>query len=434
MSSTIPDDERTLDVGTPGSGPAITWRNPRKGFLFFLGFAAIGAGMAQLTPAVLTLSIKAQAIDPRNGTTVLSIVIAIGAILALIAFPLFGRLSDRTTSRLGRRRPWILLGAILIAAGAPIILAAHNTAVLTIGWILTTVGYSSVTVAVTSLIPDQFEPLKRGPASAIVGISLPVGALVGLFIAQAVSPNLAAMILLPAAVAVVGAVVFVVVLNDRAISKAELPPFGVRAFFSTFWVNPARHPSFALAWFSRLCIFLGIAAVNAYQAFYLIIALHFKVTEVAGAIFLSTLALTISSLVLAPIAGKISDRIGRRKPFVIAAAVIFTVGLFIVANAHDFGTFIIAMAVMGVGQGVYLAVDVALITQILPDPENPGQAVGVMNLANNLPGSIIPAIAPAVLAIGASAAAPQNFTSLFLFGAIAGIVGALLIIPIRGVK
>jgi hypothetical protein len=44
------------DSGAPGGG----WVSPRKGFLFFLGFAAIGAGMASLVPAVLTLSLKAR--------------------------------------------------------------------------------------------------------------------------------------------------------------------------------------------------------------------------------------------------------------------------------------------------------------------------------------------------------------------------------------
>ncbi|MET1074687.1 MAG: MFS transporter, partial [Umezawaea sp.] len=286
----------------------------------------------------------------------------------------------------------------------------------------------------SAVIPDQLAPHRRGPASAILGLSLPVGAVVGLFIAQLVSPNLAAMILLPAAIAVVGCVLFAAVLPDRRLAAAERPPFGARDLLGTFWVNPLRDKDFAWAWLSRLLIFLGVAAIQAYQAFYLIIVLHFAPEEVAGAVFLSTLVLTAAALLFAPAAGKVSDRVGRRKPFVIAAALIFATGLLLAAFASSFPMFLVAMGVVGLGQGVYFAVDIALVTQILPDPANPAKDLGLMNIANTLPASIVPALAPAILSIGASAEAPRNFAALFTFGAIAGLVGAVLILPIRKAK
>jgi MFS family permease len=410
------------------------WTNPRKGFLFFLGFAAIGAGMASLVPAVLTLSLKAAQLDAQHATTVLSVVVGVGSVFSLIAFPALGRISDRTTGRLGRRRPFLLLGALLFAVGAIGIILATNTLLLTLANIVTAVGYSSAAVAFTAVIPDQFAPNCRGPASALVGLSLPVGAVTGLFIAQLVSPNLPLMILLPAGIGALGAVLLAVRLTDRQLSAAERPHFGWTQFFSTFWVNPLRAPNYAWAWWSRLLLFLGVAAIQAYQAFYLIMVLHFAPTAVAGAVFLSTLVLTGAALLLAPVAGKLSDRIGRRKPFVITAAVIFAIGLTLASSASSFPAFLVAMGVVGAGQGVYMAVDIALVTEVLPDPNNPAKDLGIMNLASTLPGTIIPAIAPAVLAIGASTQHPQNFTALFLLGAIAGVLGAALILPIRKVR
>ena len=413
---------------------AGAWPNPRNGFLFFLGFAAIGAGMASLVPAVLTLSLKAAQIDAANATTVLSVVVGVGSVFSLVAFPALGRLSDRTTGRFGRRRPFLLLGALLFALGAIGIIAAQNTLTLTLANILTAVGYSSAAVSFTAAIPDQLSPERRGPASAIVGLSLPVGAVTGLFIAQLVSPNLAAMVLIPAGIAVAGAVLFAVKLGDRRLSAAEKPHFGWTQFLTTFWVSPRQSPNYAWAWFSRLLLFLGVAAIQAYQAFYLIMVLHFSPEEVAKAVFLSTLVLTAAALIFASAAGKVSDRIGRRKPFVITAAVIFAVGLTLASFADSFPAFLVAIGVVGVGQGVYMAVDIALVTQVLPDPDNPAKDLGIMNLASTLPGTIVPTVAPAVLAIGASAANPQNFTALFLFGAIAGLLGAILIVPIRRVR
>jgi MFS family permease len=249
-----------------------------------------------------------------------------------------------------------------------------------------------------------------------------------------VQSSLAWEIFAPAVVAIIGVVLFAIRMQDRPITKDQRPPFSFVIFISTFWTNPVKNPNFAWAWFSRLLIFFGVAAVQAYQAFYLIFKLGFSPVTVGGAVFLSTLVLTAGALIFAPIAGKVSDVVGRRKPFVVVAALIFAIGLLIVTFANSYPAFLGAMAVIGVGQGVYFAVDLALVSQILPDQKNPAKDMGIIGLASTLPSSIVPAIAPAVLLIGASASNHQNFPALFLTGAIAAIIGAVLIFPIRAVK
>lgn len=413
--------------------PLQDWPNPRGGFLFFLGFAAIGAGMAQLVPAVLTLSLKAEAIDHGNATTLLSIVMAISGMAALISAPIFGRISDRLTTRLGRRRPLLIVGAVLMATGAPVTYSAGSLGSLIIGNVLTFLGVAAVTVACTAILADQYSPDHRGPASALIGLSLPVGAVIGLFLAQLVAGSLLAQFIIPAAIGVIGVILLAVRLPDRAITKDQVPTFTAREFFGTFWVNPVKHSSFGWAWWSRLLIFFGIAAVQAYQAFYLIIALHFSIAGVSTAVFLSTLVLTIMALIFAPIASKISDRVRRRKPFVIVAALVFAIGLIVVTFATSYPMFLVAIGIIGLGQGVYMAVDLALVSEILPDRHNIAKDMGIMGLASTLPQSIVPAVAPVLLAIGASAAHPQNFPALFFTGAVAGLLGAALILPIRGV-
>ncbi|MFJ1758834.1 MFS transporter [Amycolatopsis sp. NPDC088138] len=407
---------------------------PRRGFLFFFAFAAVGAGMAVLVPAVLTLSVKATLLDPAGATTMVSIVTSISALCSLVAFPVFGRLSDRTTGRFGRRRPFLLLGAVLFTLGAIGLQLGTTTFALTVAASCTTVGASAATVAFTSVIPDQLPPDRRGPASAVVGLALPVGAVVGLFIAQLVAPNLPAMILLPAGLAVLGTLLLTFTMRDRRLSPEERPAFAWRDLPRTFWVNPVRHPNFGFTWLSRLLIFFGVAAIQAYQAFYLMNVFHISPAGIANAVFLSTLVLTGAALLFAPLAGKISDRIGRRKPFVVTAAVIFGIGLLFATFTSTYPLFLVAMGIIGLGQGVYFAVDIALITQVLPNPDDTAKDLGLMNLAGNLPTSIVPALAPAILAIGASAAVPQNFPALFIAGAVAGLLGAVLILPIRKVR
>ena len=416
------------------STPRDGWTNPRNGFLVLLAIGTITAAMALLVPGVLTLSLKSQIIDPAHPANLLSLAQAVAGVAQLISFPLIGRFSDRSLSRFGRRRPFLLLGGVLIAVGTLGLLIAQNAGVLVVANVVLAIGYSAIAVSAISVIADQLAPKRRGPASAVVGLSLPVGALLGLFIAQLVSPNLALMILLPGALGVLGPIVLALLLKDRTIVPDERPVFSARAILDTYWVNPAGSPAFALAWWSRLLIFFGVSAIQAYQVFYLIAILHFSPAAVANAVFLSTLVLTVTALVFSAIAAKISDVIGRRKPFVIVAALVFTVGLLLAANAHSFGAFLVAIGVTGVGQGVYLAVDIALATQVVPDPSNPAKDLGIMNLASTLPQALVPALAPALLAIGASVAVPQNYPALFIAGAVAGLIGAVLIIPIRKVR
>ncbi|MFJ4618956.1 MFS transporter [Streptomyces sp. NPDC088812] len=407
---------------------------PRPGFLLLLAAAVASVYGVLLSNTILTLSLKATEIDAQGATTVLSVVVGIGSVFSIVGFPVVGRLSDRTLSRLGRRRPYLFAGAVLIALGAVATVAAGDKATLTAGYIITTLGSVSALVACTALVPDQFPPAERGLPSAVLGLGAPIGAVLGLFLAQLVQPDLAAMIYLPAGVAVVAVLALALTARDRRLTREERPAFSGREFLGTFWVNPLKHPAYGWAWCSRLMIFFGVGAVNGYQAFYLIMVHHIDPATVGTSIFVASLLSTGLSLVFAPLFGKVSDLAGRRKPFVIASAIVFAAGLGITAAATTFPMFLVAVAVMGVGQGVYFAVDYALVLDVLPDPDNPAKDLGIMNLANSLPTSIVPAVAPTLLAYGATASNPQNFTTLFLAGTAAAVLGALLVLPIKGVK
>ncbi|GLY28132.1 MFS transporter [Kineosporia sp. NBRC 101731] len=420
------------EMAGPGTA-MLDRRSGDPGVLFHLLLAAVmfTVNGALLSVSVLTLSLKAAQIDSGRATTVLSLVASVGAVATVVLYPLVGRLSDRTPGRFGRRRPYLLFGAVLIALGGACLAAAGTIAMLVVGYVLLSIGYVSTLVVASALVPDQVPEDRRGPSSAIVGLGTPVGAVLGLFLAQLVASDLTAMILLPSGLAAAACLAMVVLVSDRPSHRVEAPLLGLADVLSTYWVNPLRYPAFAFAWVSRLLLFLGVSAVNAYQAFYLIMVLHVSPAAVAGKIFLATVVLTAASMVTAPVATRLSERMGLRKPFVISAAVVFAVGLGLVSSAHSFGMFLLAMLVLGAGQGVYLAVDFALVTQVLPDPENPAKDLGIMNLANTLPSSLVPAVAPALLAIGSSG---QNFTALFVAGTVAALLGAVAVVPIRGIR
>ncbi|WP_168929587.1 MFS transporter [Nocardioides sp. GY 10127] len=410
--------------------------DPGTGFVAVLALASTLLFGALLSVGILTLPLQATAIDAATSTTTIAIANGFAGVAALVLNPVVGRLSDRTSSRWGRRRPYLVAGALLVVLGGLLVVVAGSVLTLALGWLVMTLGQIAGLTALGALVPDLFSPERRGPVSALFGVAGTAGAVVGLFVASLFSPHLAPMVLVPAALAAVAMLLMAVVAPSVGTAAPAEPSrgAGVKGLVSTFWVSPRRYPDFALAFFSRFAVFCAIAAVNAYQAVYLIADLHVDPVDVAGRVFLSTLVLGVTALVFSTVLGRVSDKVGRRKPFVIVSALIFAVGLALVASANSFGEFLIASAVMGLGQGVYLAVDFALITQVLPDPANPAKDLGIMNLAMSLPNIVVPVVAPTLLAIGAAAGSPGNFSLFFGVAAVVGLVGAVLIVPVRGAR
>ena len=87
------------------------------------------------------------------------------------------------------------------------------------------------------------------------------------------------------------------------------------------------------------------------------------------------------------------------------------------------------MAISGLGFGVYLAVDLALVVDVLPNRATAAKDLGVFNIAGALPFSIAPALAPAILAIGAG-----SYTVLYGFAGACAIVGAAAVLPVKRVR
>ena len=146
-------------------------------------------------------------------------------------------------------------------------------------------------------------------------------------------------------------------------------------------------------------------------------------------IFVGTLIQSAVIVAASLIGGKLSDRMKRRKVFVLTASVVYGLALFVVAIASDFSGFLVGMAISGLGFGVYAAVDLALVVDVLPDKRDAAKDLGVFNIAGALPFSIAPAIAPAILAIGSG-----SYGVLYTVAGLCAIFGAVAILPVKGVR
>jgi MFS family permease len=153
------------------------------------------------------------------------------------------------------------------------------------------------------------------------------------------------------------------------------------------------------------------------------------VADVPQQIFLATLVQSIVIVAASLIAGKLSDRTGRRKIFVFTASIVYGLAMFAVAIASNFNGFLVGMAIAGFGFGMYAAVDLALVADVLPSRDNVAKDLGVFNIAGALPFSIAPAGAAVILAIGGG-----NYGVLYAAAGICAIIGACAIVPVKGVR
>jgi MFS family permease len=203
----------------------------------------------------------------------------------------------------------------------------------------------------------------------------------------------------------------------------------LREFASTFYVNPRKNPDFAWAFASRFMFVLAYAFLVTYQAYYLLEKIGSAKAEVPQQIFLGTLVQSVVVVAASLIGGKLSDRTGRRKIFVLTASVVYGVAMFVIAVASNFSGFLVGMAIGGLGFGIYVAVDLALVVDVLPDKDNAAKDLGVFNMAGALPFSIAPGIAPAILAVGGG-----SYGVLYGVAGVCAIVGAVTILPVKRVR
>jgi MFS family permease len=111
----------------------------------------VGTWLALLTPIMVTLALRARELAPATSEYSHSLVLGIGALFALFSNPIIGLLSDRTTSRWGMRRPWLVGGAISGLASLGLVAVAPSVPWLVVGWCLAQISFNAVLAPLAAL-------------------------------------------------------------------------------------------------------------------------------------------------------------------------------------------------------------------------------------------------------------------------------------------
>ncbi|WP_455356383.1 MFS transporter [Streptomyces sp. SYSU K217416] len=400
-----------------------------RGWTAALSLANGGIRVGWFGPIQILLALQAAELHPAGMSkeTLLAWVTGAGAAVSLVANPFFGALSDRTASRFGRRTPWIAAGTLGGAAGLVLLSGADSVAGLLLGWCLVQLTLNAAFAAVTAAVPDRVPYGQRGSVGGWLGLAQMLGVVAGTGLATAAG-GITAGYLACAAFTVLAVVPYLVLYRDPRLARR--PPFTWRGFARGFWISPRAYPDLAWAWLTRFLINLGNAVALLYLLYYLRDVLHYGAGEDGGpqdGVLILTAVNAVMVLATVVVGGIWSDRTGRRKPFVLWSGVLIAAATGLLASWQTWAGAVTAAVLLGIGFGVFTAVDFALMTQVLPAAADRGKDLGVINIANALPQVLAPAIAaPVVTHLG-------GYSVLYTVAALLGLAGAVLVHRIRGV-
>ena len=396
------------------------------GFQLLLSLANMMVWLSILPIGTILLPMQIAALDVANKFSNLAIATAVGVLAAVITNPIAGALSDRTTSRLGRRRPWFIVGTVLSAITLVLMANASSFVALVVWWAIFHIAANAVLAGLSAVVPDQVPVRQRATVSAFVSLSLPLGAVIGAVLVTRVvkSTQLSYYTFIGALLVVMA--LFILVLRDKPLPKGAAPRFKLGAFLAGFWVNSVKYPDFGWAWITRFLIYLSYFTALGYLLYFLQDAVHYQ--RAAQGVTTFQIILTGTLLIASVIAGILSDKFQRRKVFVMGASLVIVLAFLIFAFFQTWPGVELAAAVLGIGFGAYLGVDIALITQVLPSASARGKDLGVINIANAFPQVVGSGFAAFVINFF------HSYTVLFVLAAIVASLGALLIQQIKSVR
>lgn len=400
------------------------------GFMAIYGFTQFAHWLALLTPVTITIALRIDQIStPAEKGTFLAIITSIGAFCAMISGPIWGAISDHTTARIGRRKLWIIIGALLLLCGLAIMAVSTSLLVFGIGWIVCQVGSNAAQSSLSAILPDNVPLSQRGRMSSILGLTVTFAVVSGTFITQFTHSSSVAMFLIPWLPYAAALLLILKFLPDSPSESSTGVSFA--SALSVFKVNPFKDRDFGLAFVCRFLLMTGKSFAQTYQVYVLIDVIRISSSQVPRTLLITTTSVALIGSLFTLLAGILVDRTGRMKPFVFFAGILSAAGLFTISQANTLLPFIVGVVVLGVAKNVFSAVATALTASVLPSRSTAAKDMGIVQIANSLPQSLAPAIAPFFLAIGGGS---SNYAAVFLAATVFSVAGALAILPIRRVK
>jgi MFS family permease len=430
--------DETIAAGTETTLPAALAEPTQRvtpSWITLLFLANIGLWLGVYAPLQVLLPEQVQSLHDHvaksgsvpTGTdaVLLSIVMGVGAIASLVANPVVGALSDRTTHRRGRRHPWTVACALIAAIGILVAAAAPAVPVMAIGWFIAELGLGGMLATLTAALPDRVPTTQRGTLGGLIGISQMLGTVLGALIVTVIVTRMSAGYVTCAVIVVAGAALFAGRTPDEPLPAEFKPRVPVRTALRRLWVSPRRYPDFGWAWGTHFLVNLGNDLGTLYLLYFLNNRVHYHDPQTG---LLTLMALyAIALLIAGAVCGTMSDRSGKRKPFIIGSVMLMAAAAFILALSPTWAMALVAAPLLGAGFGTYWAAAPALLTQLLPAAQDRAKDVGLINIGYSLPLVVAPLLAGVVLGL------MNSYPALFALAGVVTVIAGVTVTRVRSV-
>lgn len=411
-------------LGRPSSRSGPTGRRAGAGWFVVFTLVWLALWTAQLTPLQLLIPLQLNTPDSADGwiggVVSSGLVLASGGLAGVVAGPLAGAMSDRTRGSWGRRRPWALGGALVGAGSLAALALASGPVEVGLAWIGVSVGTAVASAAFTAMIADQLTD-QRGAASAAVSSAQAVGIVVGVGGIVLLGLGIVAGYLVLAGLVLVCALAGVMLLPDPPAADASRAARRRRTLGDRLAAFADR--DFAWLLWGRLVVNIGNALGTGLLLFFLLYGLHRDSAE--DDLLLLIVVYTAFVVIASVVAGWLSDRGAGRIALTLGSAVVQGVAALLLAAVPSFEVAIGAAALLGIGYGAYMAVSLALATDLLPFPDDSARDLGLVTVAASLGQLLGPLVGAALVA------ATGGFGPMFVVAGVLSLVGGVMMLALR---
>jgi MFS family permease len=353
--------------------------------------------------------------------------------IAVLTMPMMGSISDYTTTRWGRRKPFILFGSAATAVALIGLALAPTFPVLVVFFILLQLTSNAARGPFAGLVPDLVPEGQVGIASGLMGLMITLG-LVGGYLVMMSGYLLEEdftlpMIALGVFVGVAGLGSFLWIPRGPA-GKARGGRTWTRVALETFGTDILRERSYVYLLASRFFILMATGFFMNLNILYLERTFGLVGGE-QGTWILVGLGLVVGMTALGTIPGaRLSDRVGR-KPVIYGAAFTGAVGMAIVALAPGVEIAMSGVALVGLGGGAFLSVDWALMTDIIPKA-SAGRYMGMSNIVEATNGPIATSLGGLIMyLVGVAVGQAVGARAAMLAAVVMFALGALLLTRVQ---
>jgi MFS family permease len=365
----------------------------------------------------------------------LSIIAFAGAFVAMLVQPVVAATSDYTITRWGRRKPYIFIGTLLdvvFLAG----LAWSNTFLMVLAFLVLLQFSSNFAQGpFQGYVPDLVPASQVGLASGLMGLMIILGNFTGL---AAVGLAIAALhdyrwsLAAIAVLELTTMLATVLTVREPRITAPPRTGGSIADAVRSTVRDVLSHRSFVWLLGSRFFFLLGVGTLTRLALFYMQDSIGLSVEQASlAAVVAGGIILVFNGVSVFP-SGRLADRFGRKPMIYVASAIAFAGMLPLVFAQRDPAITLsialpggspleivypvagLAVILVGVGFGTFIAVDWALMTDIIPK-ETTGRYMGISNVATAISGPIAIFTAGLVIAATTSVLGPGNGPRAALF-------------------